>query len=445
MQSLRSLIACAVRFGSGGHFFSPLMSDEALTNKERRLARKAEKQKQRAGQAGETNAPKEETRLTKRPVDDAEILGDPVDEPHDLSEEPLSHKEKRKRRKMEKQVNLQEDEKESRPQRLQRSAFCVWIGNLPFSTTVDELSEWLAENEVEGVSRVHMTPGARRAENNKGFAYVDLPSEAEVDKCVALSETMLHGRRLLIKNGNDFRGRPGLDPSAAELGGSPAGGRTGLTKTAQRILRAQKNPPAPTLFMGNLSFETSEDDIRELLESSVRRRHMEGVETDDASMAPPQAGIRKIRMGTFEDTGKCKGYVGVLTFSFAFIDFDSAAQATKALIEPRNARLLGRTLQLEFAGVDAVRRGASKDLLPDYVPGRRRRRAAQGTQAPSEVPSTSMQDTQDETDQAAMDAPSAPRRKASAPRRLRPGAANASAPRQSYGIVPSEGKRTTFE
>ncbi|WFD20110.1 Nucleolar protein 13 [Malassezia caprae] len=413
------------------------MSDEALTNKERRLARKAEKQKQRAALPDEKSAQDEASHSVKRPVHDAEVPADVADEPHDPGEEPLSHKERRKRRKMEKQAEFQEEEQAPRPQRLQRSAFCVWIGNLPFSTTVEELSEWLSENEVEGVSRVHMTPGARRDEHNKGFAYVDLPSEAEVNKCVALSETMLHGRRLLIKNGNDFRGRPGLDPSAAELGGNPAGGRTGLTKTAQRILRAQKNPPAPTLFMGNLSFETTDDDIRELLEGSARRRHMEGIDADDADAAPPQAGIRKIRMGTFEDTGKCKG--------FAFIDFDSAAQATKALIEPRNARLLGRTLQLEFAGVDAVRRGASKDLLPDYVPGRRRRRPTQDAQAPPRDPSPSVPDTPEEAEPAATDAPTASRRKASAPRRLRPGAANASAPRQSYGIVPSEGKRTTFE
>lgn len=128
------------------------------------------------------------------------------------------------------------------------------------------------------------------------------------------------------------------------------------------------------------------------------------------------------------------------------MDFDSAATATKALIEPRNARLLGRTLQLEFAGVDAVRRGASKDLLPDYVPGRRRRRSAPGASSSSEADAHAAQDTPtDAADEEAPDTISAPRRKPSATRRLRPGAANAAAPRQSYGIVPSQGQRTTFD
>ena len=141
-------------------------------------------------------------------------------------------------------------------------------------------------------------------------------------------------------------------------------------------------------------------------------------------------------MGTFEDSGKCKG--------FAFVDFDSASLATKALIEPRNGRLLGRLLQIEFASSDAVRRGASKDLLPDYVPERRRRRS-RSTFNDEDTKENALEeqdhDAAQEDKHMASRRPGAPR----APRRVRPGAANASAPRQNYGIVPSEGKRTTFE
>ena len=60
----------------------------------------------------------------------------------------------------------------------------------------------------------------------------------------------------------------------------------------------QKQPPGPTLFLGNLGFETTEDTIRELLES----HRAKDVPADDKW-------IRKIRLGTFEDSGKCKGYV----------------------------------------------------------------------------------------------------------------------------------------
>lgn len=152
--------------------------------------------------------------------------------------------------------------------------------------------------------------------------------------------------------------------------------------------------------------------------------------------------------------------------SFAFVDFETVTHATQALIEPRNGRLLGRALQLEFAGVDAVRRGASRDLLPDYVPTTRRRRRA-GDDARGDAngvggdaagtPSTHPAPAEDgpaawpERDRAALpkQQQAAPARrsqgKARAGVRLRPGAANAQAPRQQYAIRPSEGKRTTFD
>lgn len=286
------------------------------------MARKAEKAKQkRADEARDEDAAPKRKKCTLPAEDDVAAAADvpasndehgrDADAGEEEEEEPLSHKERRKRRKMEKLAVLHGDDAPARPPaRPQRSPFSVWIGNLAFSTSTDDLRAWLREHHIEGVSRVHMTPGARRGEHNKGyvsatdtsFAYVDLPSQDVVEACVALSEESLGGRRLLIKSGTDFRGRPGLDATAAELGGS-AGGRTGLTKTAQRILRAQKNPPAPTLFMGNLSFETKEQDIRTLLENSARSRVAEAEE----GAPPPSAGIRKIRMGTFEDSGKCKG------------------------------------------------------------------------------------------------------------------------------------------
>ncbi len=138
-----------------------------------------------------------------------------------------------------------------------------------------------------------MPKGARRAEMNKGFCYVDLPSKDMLTAALNLSEQPLDGRKLLIKDGKDFGGRPEINglslgiarglPSAmtnlhaskdgdeGEADGEEQGeaggeeekeegrkGKTGLTKTAQKILRAQKNPPSMTLFLGNLSFNTTE-------------------------------------------------------------------------------------------------------------------------------------------------------------------------------------------
>ena len=79
---------------------------------------------------------------------------------------------------------------------------------------------------------------------------------------------------------------------------------TGHTKTAQKILRMQKQPPGPTLFFDNLGFETTQESIRELLESHRAKDPAGGADTDTKW-------IRKIRLGTFEDSGKCKGCVRI--------------------------------------------------------------------------------------------------------------------------------------
>lgn len=79
----------------------------------------------------------------------------------------------------------------------------------------------------------------------------------------------------------------------------------------------QKQPPAPTLFLGNLGFEVKEQDIRQLFEAHrvVKKKVKEQAPAEgDADVKKDQekdadVWIRKIRMGTFEDTGNCKGYV----------------------------------------------------------------------------------------------------------------------------------------
>ena len=93
------------------------------------------------------------------------------------------------------------------------------------------------------------------------------------------------------------------------------------TKFAQRILSAQKQPPAPTLFFGNLGFETTVDSIRGLLEAHKEKKgNPNAAATGTTSESANDGGandvgdagdpwIRKIRMGTFEDSGQCKGSV----------------------------------------------------------------------------------------------------------------------------------------
>lgn len=204
--------------------------------------------------------------------------------------------------------------------------------------------------------------------------------------------------------GDDFGGRPIAPGTDVKTTDSSLAQRI-HSKSAQKVLRAQKQPPAPTLFVGNLPFETTEEDIRHLFEShrpvkkaaakesddeseEDKEEHDEEEDSDDESTKEKKKSksktakkddfILKIRMGTFEDTGACKGYdihyhkhsYFNLTScaSFTFIDFSSIDNATSALINLKNHHFNGRDLKVEYAGVDAVRRGAAKHLVPAAAP-----------------------------------------------------------------------------
>ncbi|POY73589.1 hypothetical protein BMF94_3122 [Rhodotorula taiwanensis] len=402
----------------------------------------------------------------------------------DDDERPLSHKEKRlaKKRKLAAEQAGEDPDavtvaKPAKPQVAAsqpttigttlvgntpaRSAHGVWVGNLNFATHPRELLAWFAERGINDVTRINMPGGKRSHENNRGFAYLDFPGVAEVQIAVGLSEQHLDGRKLLIKDSSDFTGRPAaststaadshipsgsvksviatLDPSALERpyqsaastsagaaapNGEGADAAPSLNRTARKILSRQRNPAGPTLFIGNLGFETVSDDIRDMFDRNQRRASEwapggnsdekakkgkkgkgkqgedgadsegEAAGSDDEAESDAEAGgeseaedengeeeeerdeagkggkkskkdkkdrgpldlskakdagIRKIRLGTFEDSGKCKGW--------AFVDFHLAAQATRALLNLHNHQLNGRKLNVEYASAEAVRRG----------------------------------------------------------------------------------------
>ncbi|KAG6369492.1 hypothetical protein JVT61DRAFT_14385 [Boletus reticuloceps] len=232
--------------------------------------------------------------------------------------------------------------------RRQKHQNSIWVGNLSFWTTQDALRGFF--DGVGTITRVHMPMrrGKQTQDENMGFAYVDFETPDAKIIAIALSEGQLDSRNLLIKDGDDFTGRPVKSKTErSEETGHGEGGKVtkiattaqgkGLSKTAQKILRAQKQPPAPTLFLGNLGFETTEESIRELFEAHRYWGHKDkdkgkGVDIKAEGQEESQGGdaakskdvwIRKIRMGTFEDSGTCKG--------FAFVDFTSIEHATEAL------------------------------------------------------------------------------------------------------------------
>ncbi|KAF1938542.1 hypothetical protein EJ02DRAFT_457803 [Clathrospora elynae] len=319
-----------------------------------------------------------------------------------------------------------------------RSDFGVWIGNLPWSATKDSLRKFLvdhAEMKSEQITRVHLPPPTKPVNPswttkplNKGFAYVDFSTELAMYSAIALTETKMDGRALLIKNAKSFEGRP--DKPKAEGDQDTGRGGKGAAKPG--------HPPNKRVFVGNLSFDVSKEDL----------------ETHYGQCGA----IEHLQVATFEDSGKCKGYAWV-TFGdveaatsavngFVFkdaADFKSKKKGddSEEEVETKKAgkkrkwlvnRLMGRELRCEFAE-DATTRynkrygkekpaeaveGVNPDRWKNFGKDSGEKRAGK----------------RDERD-------SKPRGKVD-PRTIKSGAAHSSAPRASQAIVESQGKKTTF-
>ncbi|KAJ2081143.1 Nucleolar protein 13 [Coemansia sp. RSA 988] len=234
----------------------------------------------------------------------------------------------------------------------QRSEWGIWIGNLPYSITKDDIVDFLKSCKGT-ITRVNIP---KKGGKVRGFAYVDFDSQEGVTLALAHSEQPLGGRAVLIKNASDFNksGMPSRAvPSAAEV--PKADG-----KKSKRI----RNPPAPSLFIGNLSFETKKEDLK-----TAFRQFGELV---------------GVRVATFEDNPeKCKG--------FAYIDFKYTDDATKALKSPDIRQIGGRRARIEYAGEDATRKGRPWEFDPktanSYKINKPEKRSANGS-AEDGIPSS---------------------------------------------------------
>lgn len=287
-----------------------------------------------------------------------------------------------------------DEEVEEKPS---KSPFGVWIGNLSYDTSKEDITRFIVaktsgfddeDNENVSIKEADITRVnlPKKANKSKGFAYVDLPSAKHVDSVVSLSESTLNGRKLLIKSSSSFEGRPEGDAAKALL----------------------KNPPLRILFVGNLSFDTTEDNLEEHF------RHC--------------GEIVRIRMATFQDSGKCKG--------FAFIDFKDETGPTTALKSKLAKKLINRPLRLEY-GEDRSKRNP--------------RRADVEGEASSE---REEQPAREERSEKTVETPHRERpRPAKRPlrendqlsKRMKSSVALATAQRASAAIVPSQGKKITFD
>ena len=315
-----------------------------------------------------------------------------------------------------------------------RSEYGIWIGNLPWTATKLDLRNFLTKDTditEQMITRLHMPPPSKSAiaasrqiikPQNQGFAYVDFSNEGALIEALALSEKLLTGRRVLIKDSKSFEGRPEKPNEDGAAVMQPG------------------RPPSKRIFVGNLGFDTTQETLQDHFACCGE--------------------ILDVHVATFEDTGKCKGYAWI---EFAELKAGEAAvkgwvhfedkeslenedeEIAEALADqakpkmkhkPRKwwvNKLGGRPLRMEFAegkdvrykkryGKDGcVRKG---DGVADPVP----------ESEPVAQPVDKVIDKKPEKTQRRIDA-----------RKIQPGAALSAAPRASSSIVESQGRKITFE
>ena len=150
----------------------------------------------------------------------------------------------------------------------------------------------------------------------------------------------------------------------------------------------------------------------------------------------------------------------IIIARFAFVDFTSVEHATVALIHPKNHQLDGRKLVVEYASADAVRRGGGAGHKPrkmsaeGHTGGRslsRRRDSLGGDKAIEKAndlePITANSRPQKEKSTTAGRGRDTSAKSKGYTRKSRPapGAALALAKREQVAIVPSQGRRITFD
>ncbi|XP_046893050.1 nucleolin [Hypomesus transpacificus] len=168
----------------------------------------------------------------------------------------------------------------------ERDARTLFVKNLPFSATADDLKE-VFENAVD----IRLPPGQNGS--NRGIAYVEFKTEAVADKMLEEAQgAEVQGRSIIV----DYTG-----DKSQKGGGRPA---------------AAPGAASKTLVVNNLSYNATEDSLQSLFEKAVAVR-------------VPQ------------NNGRPKG--------FAFVEFESAEEAKEAMDTLNGSEIEGRAIRLEYS------------------------------------------------------------------------------------------------
>ncbi|XP_014906093.1 nucleolin isoform X3 [Poecilia latipinna] len=181
----------------------------------------------------------------------------------------------------------------------ERDARTLFVKNLPYSATIDDLKE-MFESAVD----VRLPQG--QTGSNRGIAYVEFKTEAEAEKMLEEAQgAELQGRSIIV----DYVGDKSQKGARASAGGAAS----------------------KTLVVNNLSFSATEEVLQSTFEKAV-------------SVRIPQR------------DGRPKG--------FAFVEFENAEDAKEALENLNHTEIEGRSVRLEFSQSSGGRDGGRGNSGP---------------------------------------------------------------------------------
>ncbi|NXN98229.1 NUCL protein, partial [Rhinopomastus cyanomelas] len=166
------------------------------------------------------------------------------------------------------------------------TAFSVFVGNLVSTKDFEELKTGL--KEFFGKKNIEVLDV--RIGSSKRFGYVDFSSAEDLDKALQLNGKKLMGLEVKLEK----------------------------AKSKETMKENKKERNARTLFVKNLPYRVTEDDMKELFENA-----------------------QEVRLVMNKD-GSSKG--------MAYIEFKTEAEADKALEEKQGTEIDGRAMVIDFTG-----------------------------------------------------------------------------------------------
>ncbi|NXL73759.1 NUCL protein, partial [Leptocoma aspasia] len=182
------------------------------------------------------------------------------------------------------------------------SAFSVFVGNLVSTKEFEELKTGLREFfGKKNIEVLDVRIGA-----SKRFGYVDFSSAEDLDKALQMNGKKLMGLEVKLEK----------------------------AKSKETMKENKKERDARTLFLKNLPYRVTEDEIREVFENAL-----------------------EVRIVMNKD-GNSKG--------MAYVEFKTEAEANKALEEKQGTEIEGRAVVIDFTGEKSQQehqKGESKTLI----------------------------------------------------------------------------------